>query len=228
MTRSLSIIVPAFNEENNLRMAIEKYERVAKELFKDYELIIVNDGSSDNTGMVADEIGEENQKVSVRHHLMNQGLGAAFKSGLEEAVKEYCILLSGEGDPAADGVRNILCHAGEADMVVSYIGNPEIRPVYRRFITWTMTSIINVRYGLHMKYYSGFVLYKTAQLKELDLESITSSSAYQAEIITKLLRRGKSYVQVPYEAMKTKGSSIIKPKNILRVGGSILKMVMNK
>lgn len=221
--KSISVIVPAYNEENNLEAAVKKYERVVKELFDAYEIIIVNDGSTDNTFKVAESL--KNPGVITVYHQKNKGLGGAFKKGIELAALDYIIMLSGEGDPSEEGVRNILSKAGEADIIISYIQNENERPWYRRLATKVMTEMINLRFGLKIRYYSGFVVYKLKDLEEIKMD--INNSVYQAQILVQLLKKEKSYLQVPYHSDATRAeSNVFKPKNIFRAGQTLTKMMI--
>jgi dolichol-phosphate mannosyltransferase len=230
---SLSIVVPAFNEEEHLEKAVAKYNRVAKSLFKDYEIIIFNDCSIDKTGMIADKIAKKNPKVRVVHNKKNMGLGYNYRTGFKLAKKEYFIGLSGEGDAEEASVRRILKHAGKADIILSYINNPHDRPWMRRLLSSSFTIILNTLFGLKVKYYNGYVLHKTKILKKVRMS--TNSFAYQAEITVRLLKAPKSkwekkekrysYMEVPYSTAKTVGSSMFRIKNIIGMGTTVLTLL---
>src|SRR4030043_242488 len=89
MNKSITIMVPAYNEEKNLEKAVAKYNRVARQFFKDYEILIFDDGSADKTGVIADRIASKNQRVRVTHNKKNVGLGYNYRTGFRLAKKNY-------------------------------------------------------------------------------------------------------------------------------------------
>ncbi|HAL45066.1 MAG TPA: glycosyltransferase family 2 protein, partial [Phycisphaerales bacterium] len=81
--KSLSVFFPCYNEQEN----VERVARSALELLEslgiDYEVIIVDDGSKDNTGQIADKLSAENNHIKAVHHSPNRGYGAALQSGFK-------------------------------------------------------------------------------------------------------------------------------------------------
>ena len=73
--KSISIIIPAYNEEKNLADAVKTINAAVKSVFKDYELLILDDGSSDGTGVIADNLAKKNAKIRVIHFSRNRGFG---------------------------------------------------------------------------------------------------------------------------------------------------------
>jgi glycosyltransferase involved in cell wall biosynthesis len=86
--RSISIIFPAFNEEENIRKAVEHGRSAMSKFFTDIEIIVVNDGSSDATASIVDEMAAQHGDVVPVHHEVNRGYGAALRSGIYKASKE--------------------------------------------------------------------------------------------------------------------------------------------
>ena len=220
--KSLTVMVPAYNEEPNLVRAINLYDSSIKAVLSDYEFIIFDDHSNDKTGEIADEIARKNKKVRVVHNKQNMGLGYNFREGIKLANKNHYMMLPGEGDVLRSSIKEILNYMGEADLLIPYHGNPEVRPRYRNIITWGFTTTLNLLFGLHVRYYNGPVVHKIEFLKRVKMN--TNSFAYQAEIIIKLLKRGHTYKKMPYSFMKTRGTSIFRIKNVVGVSLTILRL----
>ena len=132
--RSITVMVPAYNEEKNLAKTVGKYDTVVKSLFDDYEFIIFDDCSSDRTGEIADELAKKNKNMRVVHNKQNMGMGYNYREGIKLSQKGYYIYFNGKGEVLSSSAREILSHIGEADIIISYIGNPEARSLYRRII----------------------------------------------------------------------------------------------
>ncbi len=97
-SESLTVFFPVFNDENTIRQVTYKAIDACASLVDDYEVIIVNDGSPDNSGQIADELAEENERVSVIHHETNQGYGAAIRSGLAASTKQWICFTDGDDE----------------------------------------------------------------------------------------------------------------------------------
>lgn len=80
MKDSISIIIPAYNEEYSLADAVRVVVSVVSKEVSDYEVIIINDGSTDATGHIANRIQKKNNHVMVVHHPSNQGFGTTLKT----------------------------------------------------------------------------------------------------------------------------------------------------
>jgi len=87
----LSIIIPAFNEEKTVEETVKKVKKQKIPGF-DKEIILVDDGSSDRTSQILDEIGKKSPGIKVLHHPENRGKGAAVKTGIENATGDYILI----------------------------------------------------------------------------------------------------------------------------------------
>jgi len=134
MKQSVSILILAYNEEKNLENVVDLCDKIAKELFKDYELLIYNDGSNDHTREIAEQLAKNNPKIRVFNSKKNMGQGYAYKQGIQMALKKYVIWVAGDNDASAESIKRVLSHTGEADIIISYIQNINIRPLYRQVI----------------------------------------------------------------------------------------------
>ena len=94
----LSIFFPVFNDEGTVRTVTEKALRVASDLSETYEVVIVDDGSPDASGVIADQLASENDFVRVVHHDRNLGYGAAVRSGLEACRYEWIGFTDGDDE----------------------------------------------------------------------------------------------------------------------------------
>ena len=220
--KSITVMVPAYNEENNLARAINRYDKAVKAVFNDYEFIIFNDCSLDRTGKIADELTKKNKKIRSIHNNQNMGIGYNYRAGIELSQKEYYMMLTGEGEILSSSIKEILSHSGEADILISYIGNPKVRPPYRTIISRGFTILLNMLFGLHIKYYNGNVIHKTELLKKVKMN--TNNAAYQAEVLIKMLKKGYSYKEVPIYIEETKGSELFRLRNLIDVFLTISKL----
>jgi dolichol-phosphate mannosyltransferase len=225
MQHSITLIVPAYNEEKYLEKAVSDYDSMLKKNFNTYEIIIINDGSKDKTKEIAESIKKNNPKVRVFHNNPNKGLGFTYAMGVKKAKMEYITCLPGENELYLETIAQNLRQIGKADLIIPYIKDKTRRKIHRRFVSSIFTNMLNVLFGLKLKYYNGHVIHRRSILKNVKIT--TNSFAYQAEILIKLLKGKKKYsfVQVPYQNKQGKGqSSCLKIKNLIRVMKVVIRL----
>ncbi|MEI7594432.1 MAG: glycosyltransferase family 2 protein [Bacteroidota bacterium] len=118
MENNLSIIVPAYNEEESLPFFLQKCIDFCKANF--FKLIIVNDGSTDDSKIIIQEFCNENSFITVINHKVNKGYGGAIKSGIQAAQTKYIITVDADGQHSLDDVKKLfnLIIEKDADMIV--------------------------------------------------------------------------------------------------------------
>lgn len=215
--RSLSIMVPALNEEDNIGPQVRAIHEAAKGRLDDYEVLVFDDGSTDRTPQVVDELARENEHVRVIHHDRPLGLGYCYREGQQLATKTYYMFIAGDNQFPADQIARMFDRVGEADIVVHNITNMHVRPLARQLVSRTFTTLVNRMFDLDVPYYNGGVIHRLDLLRMLTQNS--DGFAYQAELMVRLLRTGATFVTANCEMVeRTKGSSsAFKPKNVLSV-----------
>lgn len=221
--RSVTFVMPALNEEANLAHAVSEVIPATVGL-DDYEIVIVNDGSTDRTGEIAEGMARENPRIRVVHNPHNIGFGGAYKVGVANARLPYVIMVPGDSNHPPEGVTPILALIGQADIVVPYVSNPEVRGPKRMIISAAYTKLLNFLFRLNLPYYNGLVLHRTELLRTITIE--TNGYSYQSEALVKLLRRGATTVTVAVPlAHSDPNTRAFKLKNILRVGNTIWRLI---
>ncbi|OGG17621.1 hypothetical protein A3D78_05200 [Candidatus Gottesmanbacteria bacterium RIFCSPHIGHO2_02_FULL_39_14] len=214
MKIDVSIIVPAYNEEDNIGAAIESVLKAVKETTDDYEIICVDDGSTDNTGNILKGLARRNKKIKIVRNEHNMGGGAAFKRGLAVASKTYISGFPGDNDMSWLSLRELLGAADRADLISSYMINPGKRSLWRRIISRIFVRLLNIIFNLNLKYYNGFFICKTKLLKKMPLYS--GGVTLLAEIKIRLIKNGASFTEIPFEhtGRKSGASKAFTFKNI--------------
>jgi glycosyltransferase involved in cell wall biosynthesis len=116
----ISAFFPAYNEERNVPTMVERLTAVLPRIADDYEIIIVNDGSADRTGAVADELAAGDPHVRAVHHPVNRGYGGALQSGFSASRKAYVFFTDGDGQFDVGEIELLLPFVPEYDIVVGY------------------------------------------------------------------------------------------------------------
>jgi len=222
---SVSFIVFALNEETNIEPTVETLRRaVAPSLISDYQIVLVDDGSTDNTGTIMDHLASTDGRITVVHNEHNLGPGGAFKRGAAAARCDYLMPIAGDNAAPAESIRETIEHAGEADIIISYASNPEIRSLRRRFGAYAFKTVINVLFGYRMPYYNGAVPRRDL-FNEINIKS--DGYAFFAEMVVKLMRLGSSYVAigVKHTIDANASSSALKPRNLINVFKDLVHLV---
>jgi len=115
---SISVIMPAYNEEPDLEDAVARTCETFRSLALDFEVIIVNDHSADRTGAIADKLAAERPDVHAYHHETNLGAGGAFRTGVAHATKDYVIFIPVDNPLEPEDVEAYLPRIGTCDIVV--------------------------------------------------------------------------------------------------------------
>lgn len=190
-----SIVVLAFNEGRNLETTIESIHKAVTDILDTYEVIIVNDGSSDDTGKVAIAIAGQDARIKVIHNSANMGCGLSFERGVQAAGYPYVWLIPGDGEIGREALEPIACHIGTADMVIPYVLNFRIRPLSRRIVSWGYTSLINVLFIKNLHYYNGPCVVRTDLARSKRIIN-TRGFVFMAPLLLRLIRENHSYVEV--------------------------------
>lgn len=224
MTPSISIIIPALNEENNLKSTVDEVLAALHQNFSEYEILIFDDGSSDKTGIIADGLAAQDNNIKVIHNRNTMGLGYNYKKGVELAEKDYVVMFPGDNSFPRGSIRELFKLVGEADIIVPHTRNFWVRPRSRQIISRSFTDLMNLLFGLDLKYYNGTVIHKRETIKSVPIS--TNGFAYQAEILTRLIRSGHSFVEVGIDIReRTFGrSKAFAPRNIASVIKTLAKL----
>ena len=217
MRPSITFLVTALNEQEHILPTVDTIVTAAEQLDADYEILLVNDGSTDATPQLIDRLAAEHQRIRAIHNKRNLGLGGAYKHAIFFATKEHLMWVCGDNSETVEHIVNIAAHVGEADIVLPVLMAGRQRPLLRRAMSKAFTAFVNMLFGLRVGYYNGTVIHKTALITRVPIR--TNSFAYQAEALVKMLRAGCSYVEVPYSSRTYDGlfSNATKPKNLIAV-----------
>ena len=224
MKDGLSIIVPAYNEQKTLAASVRSAADAARQAGLDFEILIVNDCSTDSTGDVARQIAAANPRVRALENPVNLGMGGAFKTGLRAAAYSHAMVFPADNEHPVEGVLPILRARGKADIIIPFVTNPEIRALHRRVISKCYVGLVNFFFAQNIPYYNGLVIQRTDLLRSIDIQ--TDSFSFQTEAILKLLKKGASWspVGAPLHVPSHSKTKAFRLKNVLGVVGTLIRL----
>lgn len=205
-SHSISVIMPALNEEQNIELAINATLQTFTKLNIDGEIVVINDGSTDNTGKILEDLKNQYENIVIITHQTPRGIGKSFMEGVRKATKTLVVMLPGDNENDPSDALNFLFLMNEVDIVVPFIQNIEVRNRFRRILSSFYRFIINISFGINLNYTNGTVLYRRCIFNNIEVKN--SGFLYQAEILVKLLRIGYLFAEVPnYLKLRSTGKS---------------------
>jgi len=224
----LSVVMPALNEEQHIALAVGN----TLSAFDDFkimgEVIVINDGSSDKTGPMIEDLKKTDNRIFVVHHEKPRGIGAAFWKGVDCSNNEIVTMIPGdnENDPW-ETIRyfKLLEHV---DMVIPFVYNRDIRPLWRNILSSIYRFIINSSFGVNLNYTNGTILYRKNILKELKTRNI--GFFFQTDILIKAIKQGYLFAEVPYRlGLRASGKSkAMSFPSLLQVMKGYLSLIKNQ
>jgi len=215
-TSSLSVVLPAHNEEEAIATTVHEVIETLLTWMIDFEIIVVDDGSQDDTGAILDTIGTTHPYVNVIHHPVNQGYGAALVSGFEAASKDLAFFMDSDGQFDIHDLGRFLPLIEEYDAVLGYRIDRQDTWM-RKVNAWGWKKLVGLVFGVHVRDVDcAFKLYPSSFFREYKLE--TRGAMINTEILHKFIRAGNTYTQVGVRHLPRHGGRATgaKPSVILR------------
>jgi glycosyltransferase involved in cell wall biosynthesis len=187
-------VLPAHNEEPNIRAVVEEAARVIPTAFTGYEIIVVNDGSKDNTLEIAQALSDEDPNVRVVNHPVNRGYGAALTSGFNAATGDFIMFMDSDRQFDINDIHLLTPFVDDYDIVAGYRikrSDPTHRLINAAIFGMAVTLLfdINVR-----DIDCAFKIMRADVLKGINLES--PGALINTEILAKARAQGRTLTQV--------------------------------
>lgn len=221
---SLSIFFPAYYDEHNIPKVVHSALRVVGELgIQTYEIIIVEDGSPDRTGEVADELAARYQNVRVIHHEKNMGYGAALRTGFLAAKHDYVFYTDGDNQFDLDELKKFVALIPYTD-IVSGFRIVKQYSAYRKLTSSVYNFILRKLFDIHDRDVDcAFKLYPTELFKRIEIESRDAFIDAEISIKARLLGYKSTEVGVTHLPRLDGISTGARPSVILRTMGEIYR-----
>jgi len=221
---SITVFFPCYNEQDNVAKVTRQAVEVLESLRADYEILVVNDGSADNTGRMADELASTNPRIRAIHHPRNLGYGAALQSGFRAATKELVFYTDGDGQFDLKEISLLLPLMADYDIVSGYRMNRQDPPL-RRLNGWLWTRLNDFLFSLNVRDMDcAFKLFKRTIFDHIKMES--QGALIATEILARAARKGyriteKGVHHYPRTAGKPTGNNL---RVILRAFREVIRL----
>jgi dolichol-phosphate mannosyltransferase len=184
----ISLIIPVFNQARKISYSIEKIKQAVELSFSDYELIVVNDGSTDNTLTILRDIAMTDEHVRVISYTPNRGKGYAVRQGVLDSQGDAVILLDGDLDISPDLINDYIERLSTYDLVIASKKHPQSNvriPRSRAFLSRAFNLLIKVTIGIvQADTQAGFKVGKGDTMRKIFRNVSVNRYAFDVELLT--------------------------------------------
>lgn len=221
---SLTIFYPCYNEEANVERVTRAAVEAARQIADDYEVLIVNDGSRDRTGEIADRLAVEIPNVRAAHNNPNLGYGGALARGFREARKNWIFYTDGDGQFDFGEIAKLLPLLETHDIVSCYRLDRK-DSLMRKLNAFAWSTLVNLLFGIGLKDIDcAFKIYPRTFIERIEMKS--RGALIDTEMLAKARYLGYSIAQLgvhhyPRTAGSQTGANL---KVILRAFKELFKL----
>lgn len=196
------VIVPTYNERENLPPLVERLLNLAIPV----DLLVVDGGSPDGTGKLADDFAAKHSSIHVLHETEKRGLGRAYCAGFDWAIKhnyEFILEMDGDFSHNPDDIPKFVEAAANADLVLGsrYVNGIRVInwPLGRLMLSMSAAKYVRLVTGMPFSDPTGgFKCFRRGALQSIDLNGVRSNGySFQIEMTHKIWRQGRKVVEVP-------------------------------
>jgi len=197
--KSLSVFFPTYNEEGNIKSTVTKAKAVLQKYVENWEILIVNDGSTDRTKEISEELSMEDERIKVFNHEVNRGYGASLKSGFYNAKYPWIVFTDSDGQFDFSEINLFFEKQQEtnADLVIGYYKKRKVSKF--KIITSRMWEIaVMILFGLHVHDIDcGFKLVSKKVIDKIPKLESERGAFISSEFLIKAKKSGFKIVEIP-------------------------------
>jgi glycosyltransferase involved in cell wall biosynthesis len=222
---SISICVPAFNEEKSLHETVEELIKSLSSHVHQLEIIVVNDGSSDRTPEVAQRLVKDCPQVKVLHHKNNLGIGSSYRDALAIARGDYFTWFPADLENSAEQFIKSLPYLAKDTIITYHHIGFDRRTALRRMISRVYTWILNKYFKLNLKYYNGLTVFPASVLRSVPLAA--NRYIFFAETVIRAIQSGCKVVEfsVPLRKRKNGKSKVFSFSSLVGIIQDLWRIV---
>lgn len=188
--KEISVFFPAYNEEKNIEETVKDARKVLEKIAKKWEIIIVNDGSSDKTGEIASKLSRSDARIEVITHRGNKGYGEALRSGFYNAKHTWIATVDSDGQFDFSEIRKLWEKTDKADVVIGYRINRQ-DSIIRKIFGWGWTFLANILLGINVRDVDcAFKLVNKKVIEKIPKLKSTRGGMISPELLAKAKKAG--------------------------------------
>jgi glycosyltransferase involved in cell wall biosynthesis len=222
---SITTVVMAFNEADNLLPTVHELQSVLESLGDTYELLIIDDGSSDATGQIADDLARSRAHIRVLHHEANLGLGGVYRSGFTHSRGRLVTFFPADGQFPASIIPSFVDAVGSLDMVLGYIPNRR-GSLIGRILSWAERALYRGLFG-PIPRFQGVLMFRRRLLEEVELKSQGRGWAVLMEFVIRCSRNKYRLLSLP-TPLRPRLSGASKVNNLRTIRANLREVMLLK
>ncbi len=196
---SISVFFPTYNEEGNIQKVVLNAKKILLKTFNKWEIIVVNDGSSDNTREIVEKLGKEDARIRIINHEENKGYGASLKSGFYNCRYDWIAFTDSDGQFDFSEIIEFVNKQDEtdADLVIGYYKKRRVSKF--KIITSKMWELaVFILFGLHVKDIDcGFKLISKKVIDKIPRLESQRGAFISSELLIKAKKANFKIVEIP-------------------------------
>lgn len=219
----LSVVLPAFNEDENIEAALNKCLQALVKLNLHFEVIIVDDGSRDNTSKMVQEAAEREPRIKLIRHKVNRGYGTAIRTGLNAAQYHLTFFTDSDNQFDISEIRYLIPLMDSYDVVTGFRVY-RYDTVLRCILSWAYNKLVRMAFGVKVR--DVDCSFKLIKKKVIDNIDLTCSNFFiDTEILVKARAAGFSINEMGVRHYpRTAGSTTVRPSDIPNTLRELLRM----
>jgi glycosyltransferase involved in cell wall biosynthesis len=195
-TESVSVFFPAYNDAGSIATLVKNALKVLNTLTDDYEVIVINDGSTDDTPKILDDLAANESKLKIIHHEHNRGYGAALRSGFKASSKDLIFYTDGDGQYDVKELKSLHALMTKEIDVVNGFKIKRSDKSHRKILGGIYNRLSRFLFRLPIRDVDcDFRLIRQSAIQKIELES--DSGVICVELITKLKRANCLFIETP-------------------------------
>ena len=220
----VSIFIPVYKDDRTIRQVVERSIRMLDDVARRYEIIIVDDGSPDRSGHIADELAAAHRCIQVAHHPSNLGYGAAFKTGVAMSHYDWICMVDGDNEYDVFDLKRMLMLRAHYPVVIAF-RYKKLYSAARIFVSYVYNAVLRFLFRTRFRDIStGIRMMHRSVLDEISIRS--DSPFVGAEVTIKAMLHGFPVGEIGIQTFPRRfgPGSATSPANILRTMRDIYRM----
>ena len=192
---SMSIAIPAYNEEKSIDFVIKDTLKELSKYFKNYDVIVIDDGSIDKTGRIIDLLAKNNNRLKVIHQ-KNSGYSKAMFAGIQASTKDYVAYMPADGQFLVNDMRHCFEVLEDADLILGYRGGRKDYTTRRIFFSYGFLLLLLILFDIKYMDVGWVNIWRTKKVQKLKLSAI-GGVFILTEILVRFKKLGYKIIEAP-------------------------------
>lgn len=225
--KSITVVIPVYNEEDCIQEVIENTFSALERNFNDFEILVINDGSTDKTREIAESVASRQKSIKIINLAKNGGFGNAVKHGFNLARKDLLIYVPSDNQFDVSEIASLVPAIDYSDIVLAYRDNRLQDTVYRRILSRGFKLLIHIIFDIEFCDVNWIHLYKREIFDKIKISS--NGVFFCGEIVVKAKRAGYKFSEIKTSFYKRKAGATknFKFKVVLQTFIDMLRVKFN-